>query len=213
VRTQDLHTIRLRVGMICAMLAATLLLPRSVGAHPHVFIYTATDIVFDEKGLAGFRIRWLFDEMFSSMIILDYDQNGDHRFDSEEIEQVRQNAFSHVKNFDYFTHVKIDGRVFKVQYVTDFTARIHNDKMIYEFFVPCHVPATDIDKEVKLAIYDETFYTSVFLVERPVAFENADAFEVEHHIAKNRDEAYYFGQIFPEEITFRFRLRPPGKTE
>ncbi len=43
--------------------------------HPHVFIHTAVDAAFDEKGLTGFRIRLVFDEMFSSLIRMDYAQN------------------------------------------------------------------------------------------------------------------------------------------
>ncbi|MCF8051269.1 MAG: DUF1007 family protein [Desulfobacterales bacterium] len=207
MRIQGLGKTRLQVGMICAMLAAALLLPRSASAHPHVFIYTAADIVFDEKGLAGFRIRWLFDEMFSSMIVLDFDENGNGRFEPAEVERLKKGAFANLREFGYFTHVKIDGKPFTVEFVTDFSARMHKNQMIYEFFVPCHVQAIDAFKEAKLAIYDATFYTSVFLVERPVAYENADPFEVEHRIAKNKKEAYYFDQIYPEEITIRFKRK------
>lgn len=208
MRTQGFRKMRLAGKMIGAMLLAVLLLPKSASAHPHVFVYTATDIVFDEKGLAGFRIRWLFDEMFSGMIVLDFDENGNKRFEPAEIEKLKAGAFANLREYNYFIHVKINGNPFKVQFVTDFSARIHKDRMIYEFFVPCHVTAAGTVKEIRLSIYDESFYTSVFLVERPVAFENDDPFEVEHRIAKNKEEAYYFDQIYPEEITIRFRKRP-----
>jgi len=32
-------------------------------------------MVFDEKGLADFKIHWAFDDMFASMIAGDYNKN------------------------------------------------------------------------------------------------------------------------------------------
>ena len=176
-------------------------------AHPHVFIYSNIVVVFNEKGLTGFKIRWSFDEMFSNMIILDFDKNGNHRFETPEIESIKKSAFSNLHKFDYFTHLKIDGKPFKLNHVTDFSAKIIEDKLVYEFFAPCHVRAIDVSKEVKLSIYDSTFYSSVFLEKNPVAFESHQLYEVEHQIERNKKEAYYYGQIYPEEITLRFKLK------
>jgi ABC-type uncharacterized transport system substrate-binding protein len=176
-------------------------------SHPHVFIYSAVEIVFDENGLSGFDIRWQFDEMFSSMIFLDYDKNGNRQFESSEMALVQKEAFVNLRKFNYFTHIKINGEPFKVQFVTDFSARINKDNLIYRFFVPCHVQAIENIKTVKVAIYDQTFYSSVFLIQNPVAYKNGSSFDVDHTIEKNKDDAYYFGQIYPEEITLNFRRK------
>ena len=176
-------------------------------SHPHVFLYSSVDVVFDEKGLAGFRIGWLFDEMFSSMIFLDFDKNGNQRFEPSEIEAIREGAFSNLRNFDYFTHIKINGEPFKVKFVADFSASINKGQLVYRFFVPCHVQALETFKEVKLSIYDQSFYSSVFWAENPLTFENREPFEIEHRIEKNKNEAYYYGQIYPEEIILRFKRK------
>lgn len=176
-------------------------------AHPHVFIFSAVVVAFDENGLSGFDIRWQFDEMFSSMIFLDYDKNGNRQFESSEIATIQKEAFANLRKFDYFTHIKINGKPFKAQFVTDFSAQIKKDKLIYRFFIPCHVQAIETIKTVKLAIYDQTFYSSVFLIDNPVAYKNRSSFEVDHTIEKNKDDAYYFGQIYPEEITLNFRRK------
>jgi ABC-type uncharacterized transport system substrate-binding protein len=53
-----------------------LLMPCSASAHPHVYVDARVDVVFDDKGLAGFKVTWVFDEMFSNMIAYDFDTNG-----------------------------------------------------------------------------------------------------------------------------------------
>jgi len=176
-------------------------------SHPHVFLYSTVKVVFDEKGLAGVQVNWVFDEMFSSMMILDFDKNRNRRFEPAEIESLKNGAFKNLHKFNYFMHIKIDGKPFKVKYVKDFSVEITEGKMVYRFFVPCHVQAEESSKEVKLSIYDATFYSSVFLEKNPVTFANRHAYEVEHTIEKNKAEAYYFGQVCPEEIILKFRRK------
>jgi ABC-type uncharacterized transport system substrate-binding protein len=190
------------IGVVVSILAVSVV---PSWPHPHVFIDSAVDIVFDEKGLAGFRIRWLFDEMFSSMIRLDFDENRNQRFEPSEIENVKRGAFSNLKKFDYFTHVKINGKLFQVRFVTDFSAEITGGRLVYRFFVPCHVQAIGTFKEVRVSIYDQTFYSHVLLIRHQVTCENQEPYEIEHRIEENRAEAYYYGQIYPEEIILRFR--------
>jgi len=91
-------------------------------SHPHVFIDNSLKIVFNEKGLANINLKWVFDEMFSGMIIYEFDKNKNGKFEASEIEEIRKGAFGHLKNFDYFTHIKINGQQFKVRYVQGFSA-------------------------------------------------------------------------------------------
>ncbi len=184
-----------------------LLLPPLLWSHPHVFIYNSVKVVFDEKGLAGFKLCWEFDEMFSSMIIGDFDKNDNKQLEPLEIEFLKKKAFNNLKNFNYFTHIKISGKPFKVQYVKDFSADIQQGKVLYRFSVPCHVNAINTFREVTLSVYDKSFYTSIFLVRNRVKFDNTSAFDLEHSISKNRNEAYYYGQIYPEEIILRFKKK------
>jgi len=58
--------------------------------------------------------------------------------------------------------------------------------------------------QIKISIYDDSFYCSVFLTKNPIDFENTSPYEFHYRIGKNKKEAYYYGQVFPEEITLRF---------
>ena len=176
-------------------------------AHPHVFIHGRVGIVFDAKGLAGFDFRWVFDEMFSQMIIGDYDKNRNGRFEPGESEALKAGAFSNLKNFGYFTHIKIAGTPFPVRFVKDFRAEIEKGCLVYRFFVPCHVSAISANKKIAIAVYDQTFYCSIFLAKQPVFYRNQELFEAGHQIVVNKEEAYYFDQIYPEEILLTFRRK------
>jgi len=180
---------------------------RKVSGHSHVWIHSAVVFQFDKNGLSGFKQEWVFDEMFSNMIIHDFDKNQNGRFEVAEVKEVYKDAFSNLKKFDYFTHVKINGKPFSVKFVKDFNARIAKDMVVYHFFVPCHIKATSSYKEIRVGIYDESFYTSVTLYKDLILFKNDSEYEHQHEVALNKDEPYYFGQVYPEEIVVKFRKR------
>lgn len=175
--------------------------------HPHVFTYSSIKVVFDEYGLAGFEVKWVFDEMFSNMIVHDFDKNRNSHLEPSEIKDIKDGAFSNLKNFDYFIHIKINNKAFKVKFVRDFSAEIKENALIYRFFVPCHVSAGSSFKEVRISIYDISFYCSVFLTKNSVDFKNTSSYELHHQIGRNKKEAYYYGQVYPEEIIVRFRRK------
>jgi ABC-type uncharacterized transport system substrate-binding protein len=181
--------------------------PGYLFAHPHVFIDNTVTIVFDRNGLSGIRAKWVFDEMFSSMIIHDYDRNKDGTFSAAEIEKIRNGAFSNIKKFHYFTHVKIEGKDFIVNYVKNFSASLDNGRLIYTFFIPCHVAAPSY-KEIKISMYDSTYYVDIVLVdESPVRFENASSVDYDYRIIDSAKNSYYYGQVFPQEIIVRLKKK------
>lgn len=176
-------------------------------AHPHVFVFTSVDAVFNEQGLTGFNVYWKFDEMFSHMFIFDFDKNRNRKFEKDELIELENGAFKNLKNFDYFSHIKIENKKFKVQYVKDFNAWIKGNNLFYSFFIPCTVKAYERDKDIKVAIYDKSFYCSVFLTRNPLYFKDADKFLTTYRIDRNEADAYYFDQIVPKEINIKFRLK------
>ena len=182
------------------------LLHADLFSHPHVFIDNSLKVLFNEKGLAGINLKWVFDEMFSGMIIYEFDKNKNRKFEASEIEKVKKGVFEHLKNFDYFTHMKINGQEFKVRYVQGFSASIYEDKVIYNFFIPCHVMAISTFKEVRISVYDNENYCSISLIQNnPVQFENTSSIDFHYEIVKNTEEPYYFGMLFPQEIILKFR--------
>ncbi len=180
--------------------------PVEVCSHPHVFIENSVSIIFDSSGMTGIKVKWVFDEMFSSTMIEGYDSNKNGVFSPGEYEKLRKGAFVNLKNYHYFTHITIGKKVFEVTYVKDFQAVIKGHKILYTFFIPCHVKAGPVPKKVNIAMYDETYYTDMLL----------DGYQCDHTAApgivssnltiiENHKKSFYFGQIAPVEIILTFK--------
>jgi ABC-type uncharacterized transport system substrate-binding protein len=177
-------------------------------SHPHVFIQNSLKIVFDQQGLAGVRVKWVFDEFFTSMIADEFDKNRNNKLEKHEIANIEKGAFANLVKFNYFSFIKINGKAFAVEYVKDFSASLAGGNLMYDFVIPCHVKAIDTFKEFVIAQYDPTYYTRVaFAKDLPVSLEGASAFEVDYRISKNMKEAYYYGQIHPVEVILKFKGR------
>jgi len=177
-------------------------------AHPHVFIAQRLNIVFDNQGLAGFGVEWHFDEMFSSMIAMDYDQNQNSSLEPAEVAAVKKKAFSHIAEYDYFIFVKINGQSFKVKWIKDFNAVLKNGRLSYHFFVPCHVKADKLFKQIVIAAYDPSYYAAIFFAQKQPAFiENGDQFVIESSLKEDKSTSIYFGMINPWALFLKFSLK------
>ncbi|SHK57026.1 Protein of unknown function [Desulfatibacillum alkenivorans DSM 16219] len=189
------------------VLACLFLLPSLVSAHPHVFVENKIEIVFDEAGLAGFRSTWVFDEMFTIVILEDMLEISDYAMKPEHIPMIKEQAFDHLKEHHYFTEISVNKEPFKAQFVKDFNARLDGEKLVYDFFIPCHVKAITSWKTVTIAQYDPTFYSALTFAEKPISVTNGERFLIEHKTEVNQDKSYYFGMLHPWETEIRFRLK------
>jgi ABC-type uncharacterized transport system substrate-binding protein len=168
-------------------------------AHPHVFIDNRISVVFDDKGLMGFKHEWIFDEMFSSTIIQEFDLDADGNFNEKEIKGVVKGAF---------TDITINGQRFKIKEFKDFQARIDSGVMIYEFFIPCGVTASRVIQEVKIAVYDPTYFVQVLWTsQKTYSFEDTSKVELSYEVIEDEKNAYYYGQIIPEALKINFRKK------
>jgi ABC-type uncharacterized transport system substrate-binding protein len=197
---------------ICFIITVGILIlivsPSLSGAHPHTYIVNRFTVLFDNQGVAGIRVNWVFDKFFSTMILEDYDGNRNGALEPAEIKTIQKEAFGYLANHGYFVHIKIDGQPFKVKFVTDFTARTREGALIYEFTIPCHVPAAGKPRQVRVAPYDPTFYALVLFAETEAVRLKGDVkFKVNHKIEKNPEEAYYNGMVQPYEMILEFQLK------
>ena len=182
--------------------------PVTASSHPHMFIVQRLNIVFDEKGLAGIKVTWIMDDMFASMITQDHDLNKDGRLDAKEVLAVKENAFNYISEFNYFTHIKIDGTLFPIKFIADFNANLKDRRLTYEFFVPCHVTATNQYKKVSVGSYDTTYYTAIFFADKsPVKLTLDDPFELTTAIREDPDTKIYFDMIHPWTLFLEFRIK------
>jgi ABC-type uncharacterized transport system substrate-binding protein len=174
-------------------------------SHPHVFITQRIKIVFDDQGLAGFNIHWKFDEMFAGMILGDYDKNQNKILEKSEVLQIKKEAFSYISEYNYFSFVKIDGKPFDVKFIKNFSAEFRDKKLVYKFFIPCHVRAINTVKHVEIASYDPSYYSAVFFAENnSVSLDNSELFNVRTAVKKDKSTSIYYGQVNPWTLFLDF---------
>lgn len=170
-------------------------------AHPHVFIDCFLTVIFDEQGLAGFRQRWEFDEMFTAFLLEEFDADGNSRFDAAEIQAVKQGAFDNLREFEYFTHLLIRGTAFIVQDVTSFSIELNGlGNAVYTFFVPCPVEVSEVPQEICISIFDDTYYTDIVLQEKAVEWQQSKPFDVQYKVHDIPELSYYYDQIVPQGL-------------
>ncbi len=163
--------------LCCAVLGGA----SSAWAHPHVFVDARIHLVFDEKGLVGFREAWAFDEMFGQFILEDYDTNKNRVFEKEEVAKIKAEAFDNLKKSDYFHVVKLDGKAFKVAWVKDFSVSVEKGRVVYRFLVPCHTALAATPKTIDFSLSDPTIYTDLLFTEdSPIPEGKKELFSVSH---------------------------------
>ena len=178
---------------------------RELNAHPHVFIDTSVTVVIGADGITGFWIEWEFDEMFSAMIIQDFDEDYDSSFSSAEIENIEENAFSNLKNFHYFTYVSWKGGEYDGKRVEEFYAAVKGGTLVYRFFVPCRISAGYEEKLVKVWVYDNSYYCDVgYSEDAPVTIDGAEGYRLRYEIIRDESIEYYYGQVCPLQLRISF---------
>jgi ABC-type uncharacterized transport system substrate-binding protein len=198
-----------QLSMVLGIFIAVYLLPwPEVEAHPHIFIVQRLNLAFDDKGLAGIGVRWLFDDMFTSMILEDHDRNENGCLEPPEVKTIKAQAFDYIAEFNYFVFVTVENRPFAVKFIKDFKASLLDGKMVYEFFIPCHVMAIASPKKVTVATYDPSYFSAIFFAANgPVSLTDADAYEIKVDTREDPDTKIYFDMIHPWTLFLEFRKK------
>lgn len=147
-------------------LAITVLTAGSASAHPHVFIDYAVAVLFDDAGIAGLRLTWTFDEMYSSMLFQDYTSHPRGALGAADIKSLEEGAFKATADYHYFVDMTLNGNPVTVTEVKDFTARFDHHRMTYVFTLPLHDPAPAARNTLEVAAFDHEFYIDFELAKK-----------------------------------------------
>ena len=170
--------------------------------HPHVWIDTQATMEFKDGKVTAVHLRWSFDDLFSSFVINEFDKNKNKTFDAEEIAQVQTNAFANLKNFNYFTHLRIGKDKLKIEKVRDFAPSIEDGRLVYRFTIDVPKPVDPGQSKVGLSVYDETFYVDVaFAKKDPVRFKGIAKGACKYTVTRDKDNPIYFGAVLPQLAT------------
>ncbi|MFO7570652.1 MAG: DUF1007 family protein [Smithellaceae bacterium] len=157
-------------------------------AHPHVFIDTSITVEFNDHGLSGFKVEWVFDTMFGSRLIADYDHDKNGRLDMAESAEIEQKAFSNVSKFNYFTYVYIGSKRHDIVTISHFQASILGKTLQYAFFIPFERAWNEIDGNIWIGFFDKTnFCDFQFNAEKPFSVSSPQDIDIVAKIVSTRD--------------------------
>ena len=196
--------------VFCAFICAAFFMPaKAAYAHPHVFIDTAIEFVWQGKKLQGAYIEWTFDKIFSNEIIswLDADHNG--KFSDAESEAVYNNAFINLRNYFFYTFIRQGTKRSNPEKVSKFKATQKNGIMTYRFYV-------DLSKytgtELYFAVYDYTYFCDVRYIEDGGIRLTYDPAVVNptFKIIENKDYPVFYDPLSPAADTSVYYKWKPG---
>ena len=87
-----------------------LLLPMFSIAHPHLFINAKLNFIIKKNKIDKLHVTWVFDDMNSQILMMDYDTNKDKKLNKRETQQFKKTYFDTLANSKSFTHLKVDGK-------------------------------------------------------------------------------------------------------
>ncbi|VVT27165.1 DUF1007 family protein [Hoeflea sp. EC-HK425] len=140
---------------------AGLFLATPASAHPHVFAEARLEIDTSADGLVTeLRNVWRFDEVFSSSVLLDFDENGDLQLDQAELAEISTMVTASLAEFDYYVSLSVDGRDAGISLPEDIKVDYQDGQLLMFFAV---VPAKELRLSGKIAVgvFDPTMYAAL----------------------------------------------------
>jgi len=192
-----------------SILACLALLPAlRLQAHPHVFISSRVTVDFHGGKLAKISMEWSFDELFSQMILADYDKDRKGSFSESEAAALKKGAFDNLRNYNYFLALFVDGRAIPLPFIQDFRPSVRDGKLVYAFTVPLNLSIETKSLELRITIYDDTYYVAFDkMSEADIAILGDDAIDAMVAIEKTRVKAEWPGQFMPDQIVISMKKK------
>lgn len=139
----------------------------SAQAHPHVFADAQVQIVGDGSGkIVALRNIWQMDELFSSTVLVQFDQNSNGKFDPEELDKVAQTVGQSIAEYSFYTFLRADDTAVPLSPPTEMGADFRDGRLLLFFEMRLPTPLDATTHKVVVSNFDESFY---------VAFDYADA--------------------------------------
>jgi ABC-type uncharacterized transport system substrate-binding protein len=192
----DLRIVKLLI------LALLLLAPAAVAeAHPHIWIRASATLQFENGKIVGIQHEWVFDDFFSSALIGDFDKNKNKQFDPDEVKELEANAFVALKDFGYFTHVKVGGKEVPIASTRDFAPSIKDGRVIYRFTAVLRQPVDPKAVSFAAGVYDDSYYVDVELnPQNGVKLAGLGSEACKFAVVDDKQAPLYFGATFARQI-------------
>jgi ABC-type uncharacterized transport system substrate-binding protein len=165
------------LARLAAMLAVLLFTGGAASAHPHVWVTVKSAVVYGPDGsVVGIRHAWAFDDMYSTFATQGLEQKKKGEFSREELQPLAQVNVESLKEYDFFTYAKADGKkaifVDPVEYHLEFDPK--DTILTLHFLLPLKTPLKA--KSLNLEVFDPSYFVDFSFAEKDaVALAGAPA--------------------------------------
>jgi ABC-type uncharacterized transport system substrate-binding protein len=144
-------------------------------AHPHVWVTMKSELLYAADGsLTGVRHAWTFDDMFSTFATQGLESKVKGAFTREELAPLAEVNVTSLKEFDYFTYAKVNGKKTPFGDPLDYWLDFTNGLLTLHFTLPLKTPVKA--QKLEIDVYDPTIFVDFAFAEKdPVALVSAPA--------------------------------------
>jgi ABC-type uncharacterized transport system substrate-binding protein len=165
---------RLR-ALVLSLIAGLVATATSAQAHPHVWVTMKSEVVYAPDGsVVGVQHAWTFDDMFSAFATQGLESKKKGEFTREELKPLAEVNVTSLKEFDFFTYAKADGKKAIFTDPKDYYLEYKDNVLTLNFMLPLKTPVKA--KQLQLDVYDPSYFVDFTFAEKdPVALKGAPA--------------------------------------
>lgn len=164
-----------RLGQTLLMIAMLVAGTPVASAHPHVWVKSASELVYAVDGtITGVRHSWTFDDMFSAYALQGIETKTKGVYTREELAPLAQTNVESLKEFGFFTFAKADGRKQRFVQPVDYYLEYKDAALVLHFLLPFKTPFKT--QQLSLEIFDPSYFVDFQLQEKePIKLVGAPA--------------------------------------
>ena len=170
---RKLNLMRNPVAAAALALACLAAAPAPALAHPHVWVAVKAEAILGPDGkVVAIRHHWTFDDMYSAFVTANLGKDGQPPT-SEDLQPVAQTNVESLKEFDFFTYGKLNGKPVTYADPKDYsmTYDAKEEMATLHFTLPLAKPA-DTKRAFAFAVYDPSYFVAF-------TFEKGDSVKLE----------------------------------
>jgi polyphosphate kinase len=152
-----------RTGLAATLAAMLAVGPTNVTAHPHVFIDTGLEVIFDAQGrLTHVKVTWKYDDLYSLLLAEDYkvDADGDGALTDAERTELTGFDADWVQGYAGDLEVMLDGQVLILSRPMEPTADMVDGRIISSHLREVTGTPKLSGDPVSFKAFDPSYYTA-----------------------------------------------------
>ena len=160
-----------KLGLAAIMAIA----PVAAQSHPHVFAEASMEIVRNKDGaFTELRQVWRFDELFTTSLQVDFDDDADGKLDASEIRKISNTVRNSIADYDFYTAMRAGEDVLLFEEPHEFDAYIEDGQFIILLAIKPEQPYKFDRGALRISASDETYYVAFEFMKSNISISGSD---------------------------------------